>query len=109
LRSISTSWPGLALRVIPAIQVCVGATKKDVDALLKALHGRLALLALTLVGELRVTAEPGRARLTPQRTVLAAEAAAACLIGTDGAEKVNLAKGRPQHVRKVELTVHALP
>ena len=68
-------------------------------------HGRLAL---TLVGELRVTA-PGRARLTPQRTVLAAEAAAACLIGTDGAEKVNLAKGRPQHVRKVELTVHALP
>ena len=41
--------------------------------------------------------------------VLAAEAAAACLIGTDGAEKVNLAKGRPQHVRKVELTVHALP
>jgi hypothetical protein len=26
------------------------------------------LLALTLVGELRVTAEPGRARLTPQRT-----------------------------------------
>jgi hypothetical protein len=40
LRSISTSWPGLALRVIPAIQVCVGATKKDVDALLKALQGR---------------------------------------------------------------------
>jgi hypothetical protein len=28
------------LRVILAIQVCVGATKKDVDALLKALQGR---------------------------------------------------------------------
>ena len=28
------------MRVIPAIQVCVGATKKDVDALLKALQGR---------------------------------------------------------------------
>jgi hypothetical protein len=34
-------------------------------AMRKQRHGRLALLALTLVGELRVTAEPGRARLTP--------------------------------------------
>jgi hypothetical protein len=31
------------------------------------------------------------------------------LIGTDGAQEVNLAKGRPQHIRKVELTMHALP
>src|SRR5262249_62065667 len=39
----------------------------------------------------------------------AAEAAAARLIGTDGAEEVNLAKGRPQHIRKVEFAMHALP
>src|SRR5262245_1345932 len=39
----------------------------------------------------------------------AAKAAVARLIGTDGAEEVNLAKCRPQHIRKVELTVHALP
>jgi hypothetical protein len=39
----------------------------------------------------------------------AAKAAVARLIGTDGAQKVHLAKGRPQHICKVELTVHALP
>ena len=39
----------------------------------------------------------------------AAKAAVARLIGTDGAEEINLAKCRPQHIRKVELTVHALP
>src|SRR5262249_30233929 len=39
----------------------------------------------------------------------AAKAAVARLIGTDGSEEVNLAKCRPQHIRKVELTVHALP
>lgn len=39
----------------------------------------------------------------------AAKAAVARLIGTDGAQEVNLAKGRPQHIRKVELTMHALP
>ena len=39
----------------------------------------------------------------------ASKTAAARLIGTDGAQEINLAKGRPQHIRKVELTMHALP
>jgi len=39
----------------------------------------------------------------------ATKAAVARLIGTDGAEEVNLAKSRPQHIREVELAVHALP
>src|SRR5215510_3218733 len=43
------------------------------------------------------------------RVPLAAKAAIARLIGTYGTQEVNLAKGRPQHIRKVELTVHALP
>jgi hypothetical protein len=43
------------------------------------------------------------------RVPLAAKAAVARLIGTDGTQEVNLAQCRPQHIRKVELTVHALP
>jgi hypothetical protein len=39
----------------------------------------------------------------------ATKAAVTRLIGTDGAEEVNLAKSRPQHIREVELAVHALP
>jgi hypothetical protein len=51
-----------------------------------------------------------RRRVHARRAVRsAAKAAVAHLIGTDGAQEVNLAKGRPQHIRKVELTVHALP
>src|SRR5262249_39423608 len=43
------------------------------------------------------------------RVSLATKAAVARLIGTDGTQEVNLAQCRPQHIRKVELTVHALP
>jgi len=43
------------------------------------------------------------------RLLSAAKAAVARLIGTDGTQEVNLAKCWPQHIRKVELTVHALP
>jgi len=39
----------------------------------------------------------------------APKAAVARLIGTDGSQEVNLAKCWPQHIRKVELAVHALP
>src|SRR5262245_12487843 len=39
----------------------------------------------------------------------AAKAAVARLIGTDGTQEVNLTKCRPQHIRKIELAVHALP
>ena len=39
----------------------------------------------------------------------AAIAAAARLIGADGAKEIDLAKCRPQHVRKVGLAMHALP
>src|SRR6266699_3141745 len=38
-----------------------------------------------------------------------AEAAVARLIGTDGAQEIDLAKCRPQDVREVELAVYALP
>src|SRR6266566_112223 len=44
-----------------------------------------------------------RPRLSPT------EAAVACLIGTDRAQEVDLAKSRPQDICKVELTVYALP
>ena len=43
------------------------------------------------------------------RVSLATKAAVARLIGTDGTQEVNLAQCRPQHIRKVELAVHALP
>jgi hypothetical protein len=39
----------------------------------------------------------------------AAIAAVARLIGADGAKEIDLAKFRPQHVRKVGLAMHALP
>jgi len=39
----------------------------------------------------------------------ASEPAVARLIGTHGPQEINLAKGRPQHIRKVELAMHALP
>src|SRR5262249_39718148 len=42
------------------------------------------------------------------RVPLAAKAAVPPLIGTDGPQGVNLSQYPPQHIRKVELTVHAL-
>jgi hypothetical protein len=47
--------------------------------------------------------------LAATRVPLAAKEAVARLIGTDSTQEVNLAQCRPQHIRKVELTVHALP
>jgi hypothetical protein len=43
----------------------------------------------------------------PFRSV--AKAAATRLISTDGAQKIDLAQGRPQDIREIELTVDALP
>ena len=70
--------------------------------------GRACQISKKVGGWLAAETECNRSVETT-RVPLAAKAAVARLIGTDGTQEVNLAQCRPQHIRKVELTVHALP